>query len=125
LVSYQITSAVIAVVIVALIGVLIRRDLLHTRYSLWWLGVAALVLLFGFFPRLIDTLGRLLGVHYPPILLVVLAMGAFLVKILTMDLERSRQERKLRRFAQRLAMYEAAAGMDPDPDERPSGPERT
>jgi hypothetical protein len=38
---------------------------------------------------------------------MVLGMGLILIKVLTMDLERSRQERKLRRLAQRLAMLEA------------------
>jgi hypothetical protein len=33
-------------------------------------------------------------------------MGLLLIKVLTMDLERSRQERTLRRLAQRLAMLE-------------------
>ena len=37
----------------------------------------------------------------------VLGLGLLLLKILTMDLERSRQERLIRRLAQRLAMLEA------------------
>jgi hypothetical protein len=37
---------------------------------------------------------------------IVLALAALLVKILTMDLERTRQEVMLRRLAQRLAMLE-------------------
>jgi hypothetical protein len=39
-----------------------------------------------------------LGVSYPPILAIVLGFGLLLLKILTMDLERSRQERLIRRW---------------------------
>lgn len=53
-----------------------------------------------------DTLGLFLGVHYPPILFLTLALGMVLIKILTMDIERSRQERALRRLTQRMAILE-------------------
>ncbi len=54
----------------------------------------------------------MLGVSYPPILAIVLGFGMLLIKILTMDVERSRQERRIRRLAQRLAMLEAQAPPD-------------
>lgn len=87
---------------------LVRRDRIHGSFALWWIVVAACVALLGFFPRLADHVAPLLGVSYPPILFVVAALGLLLVKMLTMDLERSRQERKLRRLIQRLAILEAA-----------------
>ena len=107
MITYQITSMAIGVSLAAVILFLIRRDHLHGPYSLWWIGAAATVALLGFFPRLFDALAVQLGISYPPILAVVLGFAMLLVKILTMDLERSRQERLIRRLAQRLAMLDA------------------
>jgi hypothetical protein len=105
-VSYKWTSAVLGLLIAGVILMLVRRDYLHTRYSLWWLLIAVGVLILGFFPGLIDMVGSPFGVHYPPILLVIICLGFMLIKMLTMDLERSRHERELRRLAQRLALLE-------------------
>ena len=107
MITYQITSMAIGVSLAAVILFLVRRDHLHGPYSLWWIGAATTVALLGFFPRLFDALAVQLGISYPPILAIVLGFAMLLVKILTMDLERSRQERLIRRLAQRLAMLEA------------------
>jgi len=85
---------------------LVRRDLIHTRYSIWWLVVAGASALFGGFPALVDGVASKLGVTYPPILLVIVGMGLLLIKMLTMDVERSDQERRLRILTQRLAVLE-------------------
>lgn len=107
MITYQLTSMAIGLLLAAIILLLVRRDHLHGPYAIWWIGAAATVALLGFFPRLFDVLAAKLGVSYPPILAVVLGFSMLLVKILTMDLERSRQERLIRRLAQRLAMLEA------------------
>jgi len=105
--SYQLTSTLIGLLLAAAILWLVRRDHLHGPYALWWIGVALVATLLGFFPSLIDWLAAHLGVSYPPILALVLALAVLTLKALTMDLERSRQERRIRRLAQRLAMLEA------------------
>ncbi len=104
--TYQMTSTAIGLVIGAVILLLVRRDHLHGPYALWWIGAAATVILLGFFPHLFDILARYLGIGYPPMLAMVLGLALLLVKILTMDLERSRQERQIRRLAQRIAIIE-------------------
>jgi hypothetical protein len=123
MITYQLTSMVIGVSLATVILFLVRRDHLHGPYAIWWIGVAVTVALLGFFPRLFDVVAVKLGVSYPPILAIVLGFSLLLIKILTMDLERSRQERVIRRLAQRLAMLEAQApGATepplPDPDAR-------
>ncbi len=107
MITYQLTSMAMGIALAAVILFLVRRDHLHGPYSLWWIGAAATVALLGLFPRLFDLMARELGISYPPILAVVLGFSLLLVKILTMDLERSRQERLIRRLTQRLAMLEA------------------
>ncbi len=105
-IGYQLISAAIGFVIGVTILVLIRRNHLHSGYAVWWLGVAGSIMIFGSFPKLIDKVGYLLGVSYPPVLLIVLGVCVIMVKILTMDIERTRQEKKLRRLVQRLAILE-------------------
>ena len=115
MITYQITSMAIGVSLAAVILFLVRRDHLHGPYAVWWIGAAATVALLGFFPRLFDIVAIKLGISYPPILAIVLGFSMLVVKILTMDLERSRQERLIRRLAQRLAMLEAQAPHPPSP----------
>lgn len=107
MVSHQITSTAIGLSIAGAILYLVRRDHMHGPYAIWWLCTAAIIVIISLFPQLIDHLARLLGVNYPPILAVTLGIGLILIKMLTMDLDRSRQERKIRRLTQRLAMLEA------------------
>lgn len=116
--TYQITSTVIGLLVAAIILWLVRRDHLHGPYALWWIGAALGIAVLGFFPRLFDLLATLLGVGYPPMLALVLGFALLLLKILTMDLERSRQERRIRRLAQRLAMLEARAPLPATADEQ-------
>jgi hypothetical protein len=103
---YQWTTAIIGIVVACIILLLIRRDLLHVKRSLWWISMALLIVFMGFFPLQIAQIGVLLGVNYPPVLILTLGIGFILIKILSMDLERSRQERMLRRLTQRMAILE-------------------
>ncbi|WP_200375668.1 DUF2304 domain-containing protein [Thiocystis violacea] len=114
--TYQMTSMVIGLLLAAVILWLVRRDHLHGPYAIWWIGAAATVCILGFFPSVFDRIAVPLGVAYPPMLAIVLGFALLLVKILTMDLERSRQERQIRRLAQQLAMLEARTPSPPAPD---------
>lgn len=107
LLSYQWSTAILGLMIALVILFLIRRDILHVKRSLWWIGIAALIVIMGVFPFQIAQLGVVLGVNYPPILILTVGMGFILIKILSMDLERSRQERMLRRLTQKIAMLES------------------
>lgn len=100
-------SAVIGVVTAAVILYLVRRDHLHARYAMWWIPAAFIIALLGIFPQLVDWVGPKLGIHYPPVLPLILALVLVMVKILLMDIERSRNEVKLYRLIQRVAMLEA------------------
>lgn len=120
LLSYQWTTAIIGILIALVILFLIRRDILHVKRSLWWIGIAILIVIMGFFPFAVAQFGVLLGVNYPPILILTIGMGFILVKILSMDLDRSRQERMLRRLNQKVAILEGfleEAKVSEEPDE--------
>ncbi len=104
--SYQLTSAVLGILLAGTILWLIRRDLLHSRHALWWLLVALIVFVLGVFPSMIDTLAVYFGVHYPPTLLFILGMAMILVKVISIDIHQSQLEINMRRLAQRLAIME-------------------
>lgn len=89
------------------IVVLIRRDHLHVRYGLWWTGAAIAFACLGLFPALFDNFARYLGIAYPPILALTLAVAILVIKILVMDIERSRNAIRMQRLVQRLALLEA------------------
>jgi hypothetical protein len=99
-------SAILGIALAGTILYLVRRDHVHGSYAVWWLIVAAAILIVGVFPHLVDRLGEIIGIAYPPILAIILGMGLILIRMLLMDVDRSRQERVLRRLTQRLAILD-------------------
>lgn len=85
---------------------LTRRDHISPLVAARWFVLALLVLFVGFFPGTVDLLGKYLGIGYPPIIPVLLALGAAMVKILLMDIERQRLNTKIDRLVQRMAILE-------------------
>jgi hypothetical protein len=106
----QLTSAAISILLAGAILYLVRRDHMHGSYALWWLAIAAAILLLGVFPPVIDWLGQVTGISYPPVLPIIVGIGMILIRMLRTDIERSRQERQLRRLAQKLAILEQELG---------------
>ncbi|WP_386071219.1 DUF2304 domain-containing protein [Tahibacter sp. UC22_41] len=102
----QITAALLGLALAGSILYLVRRDHLHGPYALWWLIVAAATLVLGFVPRTIDWLAHLTGIAYPPVLPIIIGLSLILLRLLQLDIERSRQERQIRRLNQKLAILE-------------------
>lgn len=101
-----ITAAIIGVLLAGAILYLVRRDHLHGSFAIWWLTVAAAILVLGLFPPVIDWLGSATGIYYPPILPIIIGIGMILIRLLKMDVDRSRSERQIRRLTQKLAILE-------------------
>lgn len=102
----QITAGILGALLAGAILYLVRRDHLHGSYALWWLAVAVVILLLGVFPPVIDWLGRVTGISYPPVLPIIVGIGMILIRMLKMDIDRSQQERQLRRLTQKLAILD-------------------
>ena len=103
----QLTSFGIGIGIALTIFFLVRKNHLMVRHAIWWLTVAAASMAFGAYPRLIDWIGGMLGIYYPPTLLIVIGLGFILITMLTMDLRHSNQERQIRALTQRMAILES------------------
>lgn len=107
--SLQVTTALMGIGLAVLILYLIRRDHLYLMHGLFWVTVAFAAAVLGAWPGLIDRLARLLGISYPPALLLLLANIVLVIKALHSDMVNTRIERDVRRLNQRLALLEANA----------------
>jgi hypothetical protein len=113
--TYNYVTAFLGITTAIIIFLLVRKDALSSHYSLWWIVIALGLMVMGVFPQIIDGFGRLLGISYPPILLAIFGLCFMLIKLLFMDIDRSRQERQIRVLSQRLSIYESLAEKgDPD-----------
>lgn len=102
----QITAAILGVGLAGAILYLVRRDHLHGPFAAWWLFVAAATLILGTFPSLVIWLGKLTGINYAPVLPIIIGLSMVLLRLLKLDIDRSRQERRMRRLIQKLAILE-------------------
>ena len=114
-------TGIIGIATAVSIVVLIRKDHLHVRYGMWWMAAAIGFALLGIFPAFFDTIAKYLGIFYPPILALTIGAVILVIKILVMDIERSRNAIRLRRLTQRIALLESdlreAQGKSRDPDQ--------
>lgn len=103
---FKIIPPALSVLFVLIIFFLIRRQRLGIFQTSWWLFSALSILALGLFPSLADRIGFFFGIHYPPILPLILAVCMLFVKVLTMDIERTRQEIKIRVLIQKISVQE-------------------
>jgi hypothetical protein len=114
--NYHLTVLVIGVGLAVGILYLVRRDHIYIRQGFFWIVIAALSLGLAVWPGSIDTMGRLLGIAYPPALLLLVAIVVLTVKALLGDIALTKVRRDLRRLNQRMALLEAEHPAKP-PDE--------
>lgn len=98
--------ALLGFALALVIVLLIRRDHLYIRDGLFWITIAGVSLLFGIWPGLIDHIGALAGVSYPPALLFLIAIVVLVLRSLLTDLALTQVRRDLRRLNQRLALLQ-------------------
>ena len=85
---------------------LLRKDHLHIGHGIGW-GLAIFIFAFlGSAPWIVDGIAASLGVGYPPIIAVMIAFGAITLKLLLMDIARTKMEIRQQRMVQKLAILE-------------------
>lgn len=85
---------------------LVRRGRMHGFYAAWWLTLGFIAFVVGIFPKAIDQFGLWFGIQYPPILVIIVACIVLTLKMLLMDIDATKRERKLRRLMQKQAILE-------------------
>ncbi|HET9580576.1 MAG TPA: DUF2304 domain-containing protein [Usitatibacter sp.] len=110
--DYYYTVLVAGIALAFVILYLVRRDHLYIRQGLFWIVAAFVSLGFAIWPSIIDSLGALLGIAYPPTLLFLAAILVLVVKALFADIGLTQLRRDLRRLNQRIALLEAEHPVD-------------
>lgn len=123
MISYNLTTAAFGISVVLAILFLIRKNSIYVRYTFWWMAVCGGILAFSIFPRISDMIVKFLGISYPPAFIFFVAILMLFVKTLFMDIDRSKQEVRIRRLVQRMAMLEAQLE-ESRMDEKTSGEEK-
>ncbi len=118
----QIIAIVAAVLFSAFVIDLVRRRRLNEWYSLVWLAIGGAVAAFAFFRPLQFVLARLVGLYYPPLLVLGTILFLLLALSLHFSVVLNRLEGHNRRLAQRLAIVEALLAETSDPARRPAAP---
>ena len=95
------------------IAFMIRRDRLRVRHGIAWLLVGAVIAILGVFPELTHKLGAMLGVSYPPALILTAGVLGLVIKAVWTDIELSKSEIRQIRMAQELAILKQSAGNKP------------
>ncbi|HET7547791.1 MAG TPA: DUF2304 domain-containing protein [Usitatibacter sp.] len=114
--DYHLTVLVAGIGLAAAILYLIRRDHIYIRQGLFWILAAVATLAFAIWPFLIDRLGGILGIAYPPTLLFLAAILVLVVKALFADISITKLRRDLRRLNQRIALLEAEHPLEGERD---------
>ena len=100
-------TGIIGIITAIIILILIRKDHLHVRFGLLWVAAAFAFALLGLFPALFDSFAKFMGIARPPILALTIAVVVLVLKILVMDLERSRNVIRMQRLVQRIGLLES------------------
>lgn len=100
----RIIAAILAVVFVAFILDLIRRDRLLERYSIVWFLLGLAMLIGAIFPGLLELIARVMGVRDVTIALFSVVLLVLLALSLNFSVIVSRQARQITRLAQRSAI---------------------
>lgn len=82
----------------------VRARRLRAKYALLWLVVGFAMLPLAVIPGALDGLAKLLGVAYPPALLLVFGLGFFAALCLHFSYELSRLEERTRVLAEDVAL---------------------
>ncbi len=104
--TYRLFSALTGILISLVLYFLVRKSRVSSLYTTWWVVIIISILLLAFFPGILDFVGNLFGVSYPPVLLTVFGLAMILVKVLTMDIYITKNEARYKELAQKLATLE-------------------
>jgi hypothetical protein len=118
--------ALLVALTLVLIVRLVRHRQLKAKYSLLWLSLGGLMVVFAAVPGLLDWTADRLGIYYEPTLLVLLALALLLMIVMHFSYELTRMENRVRSLAEeaalvrrRLAELEARLGVGPDREAPP------
>ncbi|MBN1926626.1 MAG: DUF2304 domain-containing protein [Prolixibacteraceae bacterium] len=100
----QIISIAASLVIFVVVFNLVRRRKLKTEYSLIWLSVSLIFIIFSFWRSGIDKLAQLMGISYAPsVLFIILLIGIVLI-LIEFSIIISKQAEKIKILVQEMGL---------------------
>ncbi len=105
----QVVAIVGALVLVFTVVELVRRRKLNESYSIAWLALCIVIGVFALFRDLQVVLATLIGVYYPPALILGALIFLLLSIVLYLCTVLTHLETQTRRLAQRIALLEERA----------------
>ena len=102
----QLVAVAASLLLLVVVFELVRRKRLLERYALLWLLSAFVLLLLSAWGDLLEHVSSVIGIHYAPSALFVIAFGFVLLLLLHFSLVVSRLADQSKVLAQRLALLE-------------------
>lgn len=99
-------TTIVSLVLIAMILVSVRRAHIRVEYSVSWLAAAVILLIVSRNGSLLNWLALKLGIVYPPLALVLIAGGVFIVVFYRFSLRISDLKDNNIALAQRVAILE-------------------
>lgn len=99
--AFTITGAVILILIVL---EMVRRRRLKEEFVLLWLAIAAMIFVLASNRGLLDFLAGILGISYPPSVLILIGIGSLIVVALYFSVLGSRLLEENKSLAQEIAI---------------------
>lgn len=95
-----------SIVLMLLVLSSVRREHIRVEYSVSWLIAATILMLVSFNRTLVTWLAGVMGIEYPPLVVIVFMFGVFLVVLYRFSLRISELKDNNIALAQRLAILE-------------------
>ena len=95
-----------SIVLMMLVLLSVRREHIRVEYSVSWLIAATLLIFVSFNRTLVVWLAEIMGITYPPLVVIVFMFGVFLVVLYRFSLRISQLKDNNIALAQRLAILE-------------------
>jgi len=103
----QVVAIIVSAILLLTVVELVRRRKLVEEYSLVWILGALGLLGLSIWRHLLDRAAAILGVFYPPSLLLMLLVVMVFVGLLWFSVVLSRQRRQIDRLIEQTAILEA------------------
>jgi hypothetical protein len=100
----QIISIIASLLIFGVVINLIRRRKLKTEYSLMWLSVSVVFIVFSFWRTGIDKLAYLFGIAYSPSVLFIILLIGIILLLIEFSIIISKQAERIKVLVQELAL---------------------
>jgi hypothetical protein len=100
-------SIIFSLIFIVIVIDMVRRNKLQEKYSILWIAFAFLLIIFSAFPRFILKISELVNVKYAPALIFLIGFLFMIVYMLSLTATVSKQEKKIIKLAQEVAMLKA------------------